>query len=98
MFFQIAHDPVTGSQAEGRAAREKQGIDSLGGGQWVQKRRLSGGRASAPDRHPSTDINTSFCTVVEEQNRHTGHGLIILGVADAKTLKISNGNLSDRVE
>ncbi len=46
----------------------------------------------------SADINTGFCTVVEEQNRHTGHGLIILGVADAKTLKISNGNLSDRVE
>ena len=47
---------------------------------------------------PSADINTGFCTVVEEQNRYTGHGLIILGVADAKTLKISNGNLSDRVE
>ena len=54
---------------------------------------------SFPGSRPtSADINTGFCTVVEEQNRHTGHGLIILGVADAKTLKISNGNFSDRVE
>ena len=92
MFFQIAHDSVTGSQAEGRATGEYNGIERIVGGDGRCKWRFTGSRP------PSADINTGFCTVVEEQNRHTGHGLIILGVADAKTLKISNGNLSDRVE
>ena len=92
MFFQIAHDSVTGSQAEGRAAGEYNGIERIVGGD-------GGCEWSFPGSRPtSADINTGFCTVVEEQNCHTGHGLIILGVADAKTLKISNGNFSDRVE
>ena len=90
MLLQVAHDAGGGVQAEGGAAGEDEGIEGIGVGQGREQAGLPRGGAAA------ADVNAAGVGAVEQDDGDTGHGLLVLGVAEADALDVRDGDMVHR--
>ena len=82
--------PVEGVQAEGGAAGEDEGIEGIGVGQGREQAGLPRGGAAA------ADVNAAGVGAVEQDDGDAGHGLLVLGVAEADALDVRDGDMVHR--
>lgn len=90
VLLQVAHDTGRGVQAEGGAAGEDEGVEGIGVGQGREQAGLPGGGAAA------ADVDAAGVGAVEEDNGDAGHGLFVLGVAEADALDVGDGDMVHR--
>ena len=90
VLLQVAHDAGGGVQAEGGAAGEDEGVEGIGVGQGREQAGFPGGGAAA------ADVDAAGVGAVEEDDGDAGHGLFVLGVAEADALDVGDGDMVHR--